>query len=74
MQMQHEKCLEIMFHCYAQVEPTLLRNYITTVFGRSGTGDGTRASDDRVNRRWGHLNRGLVPTLGEKTVDDWGKK
>ena len=24
MQMEHEKCLEIMFHCYAQVEPTLI--------------------------------------------------
>ena len=24
MQMEHEKCLEIMFLCYAQVGPTLL--------------------------------------------------
>ena len=22
--MEHEKCLKIMFHCYAQVEPTLI--------------------------------------------------
>ena len=24
MQMEYEKCLEIILHCYAQVEPTLI--------------------------------------------------